>query len=133
MGLENRLQVTVWETEGKSLIQLQSEAQSLVRPLKPDLVLLTFPNRLDAESDEQRIHAISWIMNWSLDFGKNGWECAVVYPVNSAEPPTAADRALVTQLVSAQDLPLITTTPEDNRRIEELFQAWLNAAVKPTP
>ena len=133
MGLENQLQVTVWETEGKSLSQLQNEAQALVRPLKPDLVLLTFPNRLDAESDEQRIHAISWIMNWSLDFGKNGWDCAVVYPVNSAEPPTAADRALVTQLVSAQDLPLITTTPEDNRRIEELFQAWLNAAVKPTP
>jgi hypothetical protein len=72
--------VTAWPTEGISLVELEQAAKNLVRPLKPDLVILAVPANAAASNDEQFVRSYSWIMNWSLSFGHQEWDCVVVHP-----------------------------------------------------
>jgi lysophospholipase L1-like esterase/acetyl esterase/lipase len=116
LGLTDRCEVTVWPTVveqagaavQRSLPDLEAEAQRLVRPLRPDLVLLTFPERRPELADEQLIHSVSWVMNWSLDFGRSSWDCLVVHPqlLNDQVADGEWSR-LLRQLVNAQDLQLL--------------------------
>ena len=85
-----KVEVTTWPVAGKSLAQLEQEAKDLVRAMKPDLVVLNIPASAAAESDEQRVHAISWIMNWSLSFGHQEWDCIVVHP-SVSDPDSDSD------------------------------------------
>lgn len=116
LGLTDRCEVTVWPTVveqagaavQRSLPDLEAEAQRLVRPLRPDLVLLTFPEHRPELADEQLIHSVSWVMNWSLDFGRSSWDCLVVHPqlLNDQVADGEWSRLLL-QLVNAQDLQLL--------------------------
>ncbi|MFM7867071.1 MAG: alpha/beta fold hydrolase [Planctomycetaceae bacterium] len=116
LGLTDRCEVTVWPTVveqagaavQRSLPDLEAEAQRLVRPLRPDLVLLTFPEHRPELADEQLIHSVSWVMNWSLDFGRSSWDCLVVHPqlLNDQVADGEWSR-LLRQLVNAQDLQLL--------------------------
>lgn len=120
------VEVTPWTTEGKSLAELEEEAKKLVRPLKPDLVILAVPATAAATNDEQFVRSYSWIMNWSLSFGHQEWDCVVVHP-SVVTPDADVPRGdLIRQLVHAQDLTLIDRTKEDRSSAESLF----NKAVK---
>ena len=120
------VEVTTWPTEGLSLVELEQAANKLVRPLKPDLVILAVPANAAATNDEQFVRAYSWIMNWSLSFGHQKWDCVVVHP-SVVTPDAAVPRGdLIRQLVNAQDLPLIDRPKGDRSSAEALF----NKAVK---
>jgi len=116
LGLTDRCEVTVWPTVveqagaavPRSLPDLEAEAQRLVRPLRPDLVLLTFPEHRPELADEQLIYSVSWVMNWSLDFGRSSWDCVVVHPqlLNDQVEDGEWSR-LLRQLVNAQDLQML--------------------------
>ena len=97
-----------------------------MRPLKPDLVILAVPATAAATNDEQFVRSYSWIMNWSLSFGHQEWDCVVVHS-SVVTPDAAVPRGdLIRQLVNAQDLPLIDRPKEDGSSSESLF----NIAVK---
>ena len=115
------VEVTPWPTGGKSLVELEQVAKTLVRPMKPDLVVLAIPASATAASDEEFLRAYSWVMNWSLSFGHQEWECVVVHPT-VAEPDVAMPRSeLIRQLVRAQDLTLIDRPEGDRSSAESLF------------
>jgi hypothetical protein len=123
---ELTLEIVSWPTEGKSLPELEEEARVQVRALKPDLVLLAIPRAAEAETLEAYVKSYAWVMNWSLHFSTNQWDCIVIHPA-VLEPGQAAgsfDR-LVRQIVAAQDLSLVDRGRRDNRSAEKIIQDWL--------
>jgi lysophospholipase L1-like esterase len=143
MRLTEHCDVTVWQTEAeqngaaiaRTLPELEAEAQRLVRPLKPDLVLLTFPEQRPELTDEQVIHSVSWIMNWSLDFGRSSWDCVVVHPQllsRQAETAEAGEWSkLLRQLVHAQDLQLLEPEPGSAATAQQLLIERLGPFLQP--
>ncbi|MFM7058263.1 MAG: alpha/beta fold hydrolase [Planctomycetota bacterium] len=140
-GIAERLEVIGWNIAGLSLSQLESDARQRVRAAKPDLVLLTVPLPLAADSDEQRLRSLSWLFNWSLDFGRNGWDCVMVHPalLQPVADLPVADLELLDRMVRHQDL--LTVGNRDSQVVAgeesaaEFFSRWfrgaLSAAVAP--
>jgi len=125
-----KVEVTAWPVAGKSLAQLEQEAKDRVRAMKPDLVVLSIPASSAAENDEQRVHAISWIMNWSLSFGHQEWDCIVVHP-NVVDPNADPFQAsLIHKLARAQHLPLIERESGDATDAETIVRAWFQSQLK---
>jgi len=114
-------EVTPWPTEGKSLAELERAADQLVRPMKPDLVILAVPADAAAATDEEFVRSYAWTMNWSLSFGHQEWDCVVVHP-SVVTPGISVPRGeLVRQLVHAQDLTLIDRPPGNQSSVEDIF------------
>ena len=124
------VEVTTWPTEGKSLVELEQTAKGLVRPMKPDLVVLAIPANATAASEEEFLRAYSWIMNWSLSFGLQEWDCVVVHPsvLNPEADPQRS--ALIRRLVRAQHLELIDRVENDASSAEDLIRKWIDARGK---
>jgi len=123
---ESTLEIVPWPTEGKSLPELEEEARVQVRALKPDLVLLAIPRTAEAETLDAYVKSYAWVMNWSLHFSTNQWDCIVIHP-SVLEPGQAADSfdRLVRKLVAAQDLSLVDRGRRDGRSAEKIIQDWL--------
>ena len=124
-----RVEITRWPTDGKSLGELEKDAKDRVRPMSPDLVLLSVPRSAKAEDLENFIHSQAWIMNSSLNFGPGGWDCLVVHPSVIGLDPSPEDHRdeLIRRLVKAQDLTLIDRGPEEKRPGLEILQEWLRS------
>lgn len=119
------VEVTAWPTEGKLLAELEGAANKTVRAMKPDLVVLAVPRTATADSDEQFVKSYSWVMNWSLSFGHQEWDCFVVHPSVVAPGPIAPRDDLVRQLVKAQHLSLVDRKSGDDASAEDLLAKWL--------
>ena len=119
------VEVTPWPTEGKSTSTLEQDAKTLVRAQKPDLVILAVPREAADDSDEQFVHSFSWIMNWSLSFGLQEWDCIVVHPSVTSPEKTGARDELSRHLVVAQHLDLVDRAPKDTATTAELFAKWI--------
>ncbi len=115
------VEITPWPTDGKSLAELERAAQQLVRATKPDLVVLAVPADAAATIDEEFARSYSWIMNWSLSFGHQEWDCVVVHPSVVAPDINVPRGDLIRQLVRAQDLTLIDRPAGDRSPAEVLF------------
>lgn len=140
LNLTDRCEVTVWSTVAdlngtavqRSLPDLEAEAQRLVRPLRPDLVLLTFPENRPELPEEQLIHSVSWIMNWSLDFGRSSWDCVVVHPQLLNEQVADEEWSrLLRQLVNAQDLQLLDRPAGGAGTTDQLMLDQLRPLLQP--
>lgn len=121
--------VTPWPVEGKSLAELEETAKQTVRAMKPDLVIIGIPSASTAPTDEQFFRSYSWIMNWSLSFGHQEWDCLVVHPSVTSPGNVVPQADLIRRLVKAQDLMLIDRTAGDATDPADLFsksiqQAW---------
>ncbi|HUE70061.1 MAG TPA: GDSL-type esterase/lipase family protein [Pirellulaceae bacterium] len=115
-----QFEVIPWPVEGKSLPEIEKDAQARVRRLKPDLVVIAVPRNVTADSPEQFIRSYAWIMNWSLSFGTAEWDCVVIHP-SVIEPDKTGERdGLVRQLVRSQDLTLIDRGKGDKRPPSEI-------------
>lgn len=119
------VEVTAWPTEGKTLAELEQAANKTVRTMKPDLVVIAVPRTATADSDEQFVKSYSWIMNWSLSFGRAEWDCFVVHPSVAAPGPLAPRDDLVRQLVRAQHLSLVDRTAGDAASAEDVLANWV--------
>ena len=75
-----KVEVVPWSVEGLTLSQIEEDAKARVRPLKPDLVVIAVPRSAAAGSREEFIRSYAWVMNWSLSFGRQEWDCLVVHP-----------------------------------------------------
>jgi hypothetical protein len=126
-----RIELTTWVTKGKSLSQLEQDARETARASRPDLVALTIPLEAPADNDEQLVHSISWIMNWSLSFGTQEWDCIVVQPSVDASGLSVEQTQrieLIRRLVHAQHLPLIES--ETPIQLEQTLDTWFAAETK---
>lgn len=121
-----KVELTTWTVAGKSLAQLEQEANAQVRAMKPDLVVLTIPTELAVANDEPTVHSISWIMNWSLSFGLQEWDCVVVHPSVLTPAADSGKDSLIRKLVHAQHLALIDRTSEPESAAE-IIQQWFKA------
>lgn len=134
LGAENESpepKVIPWDIAGKTLPQIEKDAQSRVRKLKPDLVVIAVPRDAEASSVEEFIHAHTWIANWSLSFGRQEWDCVIIHP--SVADPDGADPEkdeLIRTLAAAADLALIDRKPGDRSSAAEIFAKWLRAELK---
>ena len=125
------VEVTAWSTAGKTMLALEQEANKLVRSMKPDLVVLAVPREAAVDNDEQYVRSYSWIMNWSLSFGQQEWDCVVVHP-SVMEPHLTGPRdELSRQLIGAQDLDVIDRTASDRATTTELFTDWFRKQFHP--
>lgn len=121
------VEVTTWPTEDKTLAEIEQAAKTLVRSFKPDLVLLAVPASATA-ADEPFVKSYAWIMNWSLSFGQQEWDCVVVHP-SVLSPEQAIPRGdLIRQLVRAQDLVLIDRGDGNRDPAEAIFRAAIRRA-----
>lgn len=123
-----KLEVIPWPITGKSLSELEQSAKDLVRATKPDLVVLMIP-ATETTDFETSVHAISWLMNWSLSFGHHEWDCIVVHP-SVVDPMTDPEQgALIRRLVHAQHLDLIDRKPGDTAAADAIVNAWFQAHI----
>jgi len=126
-----KLELIPWPVAGKSLSELEQSAKDLVRATKPDLVVLTIPAAKEPEDFEASVHAISWLMNWSLSFGHQEWDCIVVHPsvIDPKTDPT--NGALIRRLVRAQHLHLIDRESGDTSDSTAILRAWFKDHLQP--
>jgi lysophospholipase L1-like esterase len=115
------VEVTLWPIEGKSLVELEQYAQQTVRTMKPDLVVIAVPADAAVQTDEQFVRSYSWIMNWSLSFGLQEWDCVVVHPSVTDSGRLVPRSDLIRQLVKAQDLTLTDRAADDRSSVEDCF------------
>ena len=127
-----KVELTTWAVAGKSLAQLEQEANAQVRALKPDLVVLTVPAELTVANDEPTVHSISWIMNWSLSFGLQEWDCVVVHPSVLTPAADPGKDSLIRKLVHAQHLALIDRASE-SESAGDIIQQWFKADLSSPP
>ncbi len=119
------IDVTPWPTAGKSLVELEQAAKATVRAMKPDLVVLAVPREAEAAADEAFVKSYSWIMNWSLSFGQQEWDCLVVHPA-VANPDASHPRDdLVRRLVKAQHLHLLDRNAVDRSAVSQKLDTFL--------
>lgn len=122
------VEVTPWPADGKSLPELERAANQTVRAMRPDLVVIAVPSAATAATDDEFLRSYSWIMNWSLSFGHQEWDCLVVHP-SVVSPDIQNPRAdLIRQLVRAQDLTLIDRPAGDASEAGEILAKALKLA-----
>jgi len=120
------LRVTPWETAGKSLKQIEEQAKK-VRGLKVDLVVIAVPIETTASSEEQYVRTYSWILNYSLSFGRREWDVVAVDPLladETYEPEQRRRAELIRQLTIAQDLVMIPREANDQSPVDVLLTRW---------
>jgi hypothetical protein len=62
-------------------VEIEQVARKTVRAMQPDLVILAVPTNVGLKAtDEEFVRSYAWIMNWSLSFGDQEWDCLVVHP-----------------------------------------------------
>ena len=107
------IEITSWPTDDITLEQIEQDANKRVRPLKPDLVVISIPKKtVDSATEDQFVKSFAWVMNWSLNFGAPTWDCIVVHPSVLDKSNSPNERSsLLRRLVRAQDLPLIDRLP----------------------
>jgi lysophospholipase L1-like esterase len=108
-----KIEVVAWPIQGKTLPELDADAKSRVRALKPDLVVIAVPRSAAATSDEEFVRSYLWVMNWSLGFGTKEWDAIVVHPNVADSKGSEKHDALIPRLVKGQDLWLVERTKED--------------------
>ncbi len=125
-----RVEVTRWDVAGKSIAVLEHEARKRIGHRRvADLVLIAVPRSAMAGTPEAFVHSYAWIMNHSLSFSHQQWDCVVVHPSVTAaaadNPPSMAHDRLVRQLVAAQDLGLIDRSVGSRAAPSEILGDWL--------
>lgn len=123
---EAKLEIISWDVQGKSLKQIRADSHKIVRPQKPDFVLIAIPPHALQDSPAEDFNDYSWVLNYSLNFGKPTWDCVVVHPsVFSPANVNAKLSRFVQRVVRAQDLSLVDRQKGNNKSAEEIVTDWL--------
>jgi len=121
-----KLEIITWPVQGKSLKQIHTDSKSIVRPQKPDLVLIALPPTAMKGTTTENFLDYSWTMNYSLNFGKPTWDCVIVHPtVFTPAYADAKQNDFVRKVVRAQDLSLIDRNKNQKQSAQEIVTDWL--------
>jgi lysophospholipase L1-like esterase len=131
-----RVEVTTWPVEGKSLAEIEREAQARGWPSldsappekRPDLVVIAVRAGARADSDEQFYRSYSWVLNWSLSFGRAEWDCVAILPSVAKPDLDHGERAaegFAREVVEAQDIGWLARADGDVTPAGELLARWL--------
>jgi lysophospholipase L1-like esterase len=127
-----KVEVTPWPTAGQTLAQIERAARK-VRGMKPDLVIVAVPAAADAEPVERYVRSYSWVLNWSLSFGVQEWDC-VALPPSTATPelPAAGQERdpLARRLIAAQDLGTVLRGAGNRTPVADLLAGWLREQLR---
>jgi len=121
------VEVTPWPVDGRTLGEIETAASQTVRKMKPDLVVIAVPRSATAEPDEEFARSYSWVMNWSLSFGRAEWDCVVIHSTVAAPADSSPRDALVRRLVAAQDLHLVDRAATDASSSEVILSRWIES------
>ncbi|MCK5801416.1 MAG: lysophospholipase, partial [Lentisphaeria bacterium] len=130
------VQITPWPTEGQTLLAMQVWAQKHVRAAKPDLVLVAVPDSALAAGydDEKLIRAYSWIVNWSLYFGRSQWDVVGVLPSISTLEKRAGQAVqndtLARGLILGHDVPVIERLAGDQSPAPQILEQWFQEQLR---
>ena len=124
-----QLEMMPWPVEGRTLAQIEKWSKA-VRGMEPDLVVIAVPPDATAADEEAFIRSYSWVLNWSLSFGRREWDVVALMPsVFGAPTGQQLGDVLVTDLtrdvVRGQDIPWLERAPGDARPALELLDEWL--------
>jgi len=133
-----QLRVTAWDAEQKSLASIEEKAKEIGwwrfrngnETEAPDLVVVAVPTGAAAPSEEQFYRSYTWILNWSLSFGKPGWDCIAVLPSVTTPELTPAQRIAekrALEVIQGQDIPWLRRSTGDARPVVELLASWLES------
>ena len=136
-----QLRVTVWDAEQKSLAAIEEKAKEIGwwrfrngnEAEAPDLDVVAVPTGAMAPSEEQFYRSYTWILNWSLSFGKPGWDCIAVLPSVTTPELTPAQRIAeqrALDVIQGQDIPWLGRGIGDARSAAELLASWLELLLK---
>ena len=131
-----QVEVKRWETAGLSLADIEDQAkargwmgiQGAPPEARPDLVVIAVPAGATATDADDYYQRYSWVLNWSLSFGRLEWDCVALLPsvaqpeLNHAEQ-TTEDLAL--EVVQGQDIPYLRRSPGDHTPTAVLLTRWL--------
>lgn len=124
-----QVNVTEWPLGDGSLASLENWGKG-VRGLKPDLVLIAVPATATYANDEQFVRSYSWIVNWSLSFGRREWDCVAILPSVFKPELTEAERAaeaFALDVIRGNDIPWVSRADGDQRDGFEILKSWLQA------
>ncbi len=127
LGAEE-VNVTTWPIEGQSLRDLESWAKQ-VRDRRPDLVIVAVPAGLSAENEEQFVRSYSWVLNWSLSFGRMEWDCVAALPSVATPELSEEDQAaeaLATRIIRGQDIGMLVRPEGDTSTAEAILSRRLD-------
>ena len=139
---EARVQVTRWSVEGQDVAQIQDHARDEIGwqhfqahpdDVRPHLVLIAVRPGAKADSEEGFIRSYSWILNWSLSFATQEWDCAAVLP--SVTSPDLSDEArhresLAREVIRGQDIGFVKRPAGDNSSPGTLLARWIQGQVR---
>jgi len=122
-----RIEVETWPVEGLSLAEIEKSAKD-VRARKQDLVIVAIPPGAASGEADAFHRSFAWVLNWSLSFGRQEWDCIALSP-SVADPEFGAQQRkrddLIVRIIRAQDLGGFARRGSDARPAAELLREWL--------
>ncbi|MEX1231758.1 MAG: GDSL-type esterase/lipase family protein [Planctomycetaceae bacterium] len=133
---EAKVEVVAWETEGKTLAQLEQDAKT-VRNASPryDFVFVGVPLAVTPDDEnltEAGINSYLWTLNWSLSFAIQEWDFAAATPavLKPISPEDRGRNRFARNLIHAQHVNLVDRPKESPSSAEEILTEWLTAQLK---
>lgn len=123
-----KVTVMSWPVEGRTLAQVEADARK-VRKMGVDLVLLAVPVSAAAATFREFHRRYSWIMNWSLSYGRREWDVIAVPPSTVEDGLGDAGRRheeFARRLIRAQDLGTIERAQGDTRPLADRIASWFS-------
>jgi len=131
---KSKIDLVRWPTQGKSLADLERWAKG-VRDQNPNLVVVAVPPDLVAANVEAFIRSYSWVLNWSMSFGRSAWDVVAVLPSVTDRGLSARHQAtadLARRVVIGQDIGFIERAAGETDSPEQVVRRWFRATVRPT-
>ena len=140
-----QVEVTRWPVQGKSLAQIEANARDGVgwqhfqehpEEARPHLVLIAVPPEAAADGEGAFIRSYSWVLNWSLSFGVQEWDCMAVLPSVAQMDLDAEGRhweALAREVIRGQDIGFVERPADDGSAPIELIARWMEEQARSRP
>ena len=124
---QSNVTVDPWPTRDRTLAQIEEESKT-VRAKKYDLVIIAVPASATAASDEEFRKRFTWILNWSLSFGLQEWDCIPAPPSVYSPDLTPEEKtrdAAARKIIFAQDLTILDRKPSDKSPLPKLLTDFI--------
>ena len=120
------IRVTIWPVEGQSLTAIEQWSKR-IRKQKPHLVVVAVPGDAYAEDEETYIRLYNWVLNWSVDFGKAGWDLVPILPsVTGTLTGEQREREeLARRIIMSMDTRWVERQRGDTRPCAAIVSDWI--------